>query len=362
MSATLPSSRRSATDRTVSSAPAWTRSRTGSPARSCPRSLEDRPSPWAALVLGAVAAMRPGPRLPVDLEPDRLPARPPGLDALVPRPAVSRARASRSSRRCSRAARPSRSSGSSRRSGSRPTSSSTGPRPSARCSGRRSRAPAIRSTGSSSSIPIFTGISLGTLVLCLDLPERAHAGSPAVGSGVLASYLAICAVLHARALAIWRRLDSPPANARVSALPQFLSPFRWMGLSETDDEIHVAFFDIGPFASGVENPQPPTRWKDVLQSLSDFYPPPGRARIQRYEKPPASRLLEAARRAAGLAGLPRLRALPAGNGLPGSRRRGDDHSPGPALPAVVHRALGARPGPGHPAAALRLPGPAGLGL
>ncbi|MET0619678.1 MAG: metal-dependent hydrolase [Thermoanaerobaculia bacterium] len=143
--------------------------------------------------------------------------------------------------------------------------------------------------------PIFTGITLGTLVLCLIFRTRARRIAR-VGSGVLASYLAICAVLHARALAIWRGLDSPPANARVSALPQFLSPFRWMGLSETDDEIHLAFFDIGPFARGVENPQAPTRWRDVLQSLSDFYPPPGRARIQRYEKPPASRLLEAARR------------------------------------------------------------------
>ena len=143
--------------------------------------------------------------------------------------------------------------------------------------------------------PIFTGISLGTLVLCLVFRTRSRRIAWA-GSGLLASYLAICAVLHARALAIWRRLDTPPANARVSALPQFLSPFRWMGLSETGEEIHLAFFDIGPFARGVENPQPPTRWKDVLQSLSDFYPPPGRARIQRYEKPPASRLLEAARR------------------------------------------------------------------
>ncbi len=143
--------------------------------------------------------------------------------------------------------------------------------------------------------PIFTGISLGTLVLCLVFRTRSRRIAWA-GSGLLASYLAICAVLHARALAIWRRLDAPPANARVSALPQFLSPFRWMGLSETDEEIHLAFFDIGPFARGVENPQPPTRWKDVLQSLSDFYPPPGRARIQRYGKPPASRLLEAARR------------------------------------------------------------------
>ena len=143
--------------------------------------------------------------------------------------------------------------------------------------------------------PIFTGISLGTLVLCLVFRTRSRRIAWA-GSGLLASYLAICAVLHARALTIWRRLDAPPANARVSALPQFLSPFRWMGLSETDEEIHLAFFDIGPFARGVENPQPPTRWRDVLQSLSDFYPPPGRARIQRYGKPPASRLLEAARR------------------------------------------------------------------
>ena len=142
--------------------------------------------------------------------------------------------------------------------------------------------------------PIFTGITLGTLILCLVFRTRSRRIAWA-GSGLLASYVAICAVLHARALAIWRRLDAPPATARVSALPQFLSPFRWMGLSETDDEIHLAFFDIGPFARGVENPQPPTRWKDVVQSLSDFYPPPDRARIQRYGKPASSRLLEAAR-------------------------------------------------------------------
>ncbi len=68
-----------------------------------------------------------------------------------------------------------------------------------------------------------------------------------------------------------------------------------MGISETEEEIHVAFFDIGPFARGIDDPQPPTRWRDVLQSLSDYYPPPERARIQRYEKPPRSQRLEAAR-------------------------------------------------------------------
>jgi hypothetical protein len=69
-----------------------------------------------------------------------------------------------------------------------------------------------------------------------------------------------------------------------------------MGLSETDGEIHVAFFDIGPFARGVDDPQPPKRWRDVLKSLADFYPPPARARIQRYAKPPSTKLLDAARR------------------------------------------------------------------
>jgi inner membrane protein len=143
--------------------------------------------------------------------------------------------------------------------------------------------------------PVFTGISFGTLVLCLVFRKSGRRIALA-GTGLLFAYVASCAVLHARALAVWRRLDKPPAGARVAALPQFLSPFRWMGLSETDSEIHVAFFDIGPFAKGVDDPQPPKRWSEVLRALSDFYPPPGRARIQRYEKPPDSQVLQAARR------------------------------------------------------------------
>jgi inner membrane protein len=143
--------------------------------------------------------------------------------------------------------------------------------------------------------PVFTGITFGTLALCLVFKKSGRRIAIA-GTGLLLAYVAFCGVLHSRALAIWRRLDSPPAGARVAALPQFLSPFRWMGLTETDTGIHVAFFDIGPFAKGVENPQPPRRWSEVLRSLSDFYPPPERARIQRYDKPPDSRVLEAARR------------------------------------------------------------------
>ena len=65
---------------------------------------------------------------------------------------------------------------------------------------------------------------------------------------------------------------------------------------EADSEIHYAFFDIGPFAKGVENPQPPQRWRDVLRSLSDSSPPRSRARVGRFAKRPATALLEGARR------------------------------------------------------------------
>ena len=143
--------------------------------------------------------------------------------------------------------------------------------------------------------PFFTGISLGTLVLTLVFRNGARRIA-IVGSGLLVAYIVFCAVLHARALAVWERLDRPPAGVRVAVLPQFLSPFRWLGLAESGNEIRVAFFDIGPFAKGVEDPQPPKRWRDVLQSLSDFYPPPSRAKVATYEKPPDSAVLEAARR------------------------------------------------------------------
>lgn len=143
--------------------------------------------------------------------------------------------------------------------------------------------------------PLFTGISLGTLVLTLVFRDRARRIAVS-GSGALLAYVAVCALLHARALETWRRLDRPPAGAKVAVLPQFLSPFRWLGLSESGGEIRVAFFDIGPFAKGIADPQPPRRWGQVLQALSDYYSPPDRARIASYEKPPASPALEAARK------------------------------------------------------------------
>jgi inner membrane protein len=141
--------------------------------------------------------------------------------------------------------------------------------------------------------PYFTGIASVTLLAATIFRPRGRIIS-AIGGAVLGAYVLLCAVLHSAALRAWQRLDAAPAGTKVAVLPQFLSPFRWLGLSDRENEIHVSFFDIGPFAKGVSSPRPPERISQIFSSLSDHYPPPERARIQRYAKPPPSpALLEA---------------------------------------------------------------------
>lgn len=142
--------------------------------------------------------------------------------------------------------------------------------------------------------PIFTGIVSLALLAAVVWRRRGRLFS-ALGAILLGSYIVSCAALHQKALRTWERLDRPPEGSRVAVLPQFLSPFRWLGLNERPGEVHVAFFDIGPFARGAENPRPPERFSEILTSLWDFYPPPKRARIRRFLKPPDSVLLDAAR-------------------------------------------------------------------
>jgi inner membrane protein len=142
--------------------------------------------------------------------------------------------------------------------------------------------------------PFFTAIVL--LGLVLSIAWRARSRQVAVASSVLlAAYVTFCAVLHHRALATWRALDHPAPGATVAALPQFLSPFRWLALTEEGSEVHAAFFDIGPFAKGSENPQPPVKMSQLFSSLSDYYPPPARARIQKFTQASESPALAAAR-------------------------------------------------------------------
>jgi len=142
--------------------------------------------------------------------------------------------------------------------------------------------------------PVFTGIVAAAL-LAAALFRRRGREVAAAGGLLLIGYIGFCGVLHARALEEWRRRDRPGDGVRVAVLPQFLSPFRWLGLAEHPDSIHVAFFDIGPFARGAAEPRPPERFSEVLRSLSDFYPPPERMRVRRYAQPPPSSALEAAR-------------------------------------------------------------------
>ncbi|HEX9148636.1 MAG TPA: metal-dependent hydrolase [Thermoanaerobaculia bacterium] len=141
--------------------------------------------------------------------------------------------------------------------------------------------------------PYFTGIvSVWLLATTIFRPKGRFLSS--LGVLMLGAYVAVCAILHAKALSVWKGMDSPPSGAKVGVLPQFLSPFRWLGVTERPDDIHVAFFDIGPFARGNPSPHPPTRLSEIFSSLSDYYPPPDRARIQRYDKPRPSPALAAA--------------------------------------------------------------------
>ncbi len=138
--------------------------------------------------------------------------------------------------------------------------------------------------------PYFTAIVSVTLLAATIFRSKGRLIST-IGSAVLGVYVLLCGVLHAAALRSWQRMDAIPPGTKAAVLPQFLSPFRWLGLSDRGNEIHVSFFDIGPFAKGIASPRPPERITQIFSSLSDYYPPPERARIERYAKPLPSRPL-----------------------------------------------------------------------
>ncbi len=146
--------------------------------------------------------------------------------------------------------------------------------------------------------PIFTAIVSISLVAATIFRAKGRLVST-IGAALLLAYLALCATLHSAALRTWKRMDATPPGAKAIVLPQVLSPFRWLGLAERENEIHVAFFDIGPFAKGRPGqaaPRPPTRLAEVFSSVSDYYPPPEQATIARYAKPvPSPALTEASR-------------------------------------------------------------------
>ena len=144
--------------------------------------------------------------------------------------------------------------------------------------------------------PVFTGIVLATPRPRARLPRARQRRIAAAGAGLLARlHRASAPSLHARALATWKRMDAPPPGATVAVLPQFLSPFRWLGLSERGARSTWRSSTSARSPRGVADPKPPKKWSEILASLRDFYPPPERAKIRSFERPPASPVLEAAR-------------------------------------------------------------------
>ena len=111
--------------------------------------------------------------------------------------------------------------------------------------------------------PIFTTIGAFGLLVSAAVPGRGRRAA-SIASALLILYLLFCATLHARALAAWNRIDRAPAGAPVAVLPQLLSPFRWLGLSDHGDSLHACFFDIGPFARAVPAPVTPEKLSEAL--------------------------------------------------------------------------------------------------
>ncbi len=140
----------------------------------------------------------------------------------------------------------------------------------------------------------FSAISLITVLLSLVRPASGRKIA-AWGGAALAAYITFCAALHAKALETWRRIDRPPPGASVAVMPQLLSPFRWLALSDHGGSVHACFFDIGPFARAAPTPRVPERLSEALRRLPEFYPPPERARVRSFDRPPDSLELRRAR-------------------------------------------------------------------
>jgi membrane-bound metal-dependent hydrolase YbcI (DUF457 family) len=93
--------------------------------------------------------------------------------------------------------------------------------------------------------PFFTGILLLTLLLGKTLPKQKRLFVQ--GGGILvAAYIGVEIVSHSIALG---KIDEAVRSEkvtplRVSALPQPLSIFRWMGLVQTEDGVMQTFFSV----------------------------------------------------------------------------------------------------------------------
>jgi inner membrane protein len=152
--------------------------------------------------------------------------------------------------------------------------------------------------------PFFTGIPVAALVASLFVRRRPQLVGILGAAGLLA-YVGFCAAMHRRALGSARRLF--PA-ADVAALPQPLSPLRWMLVADRGGEMDVAYVRLGggappPAAAGGRPP-------GILQRLRSAYAAPASAPIERFGTGDGDRRVVASGRFADVAAWRRFARFP----------------------------------------------------
>ena len=126
--------------------------------------------------------------------------------------------------------------------------------------------------------PYFTGIPVAALVASLFARDRGRLVGVA-GSIALFGYIGGCAAMHRKALAAGRRLFP---TAEISALPQPLSPRRWMILGNVGDAIDVAYVRLGGAAAAKPGASAGERKRGMLEALKESYGPPGQATVAKF--------------------------------------------------------------------------------
>lgn len=134
---------------------------------------------------------------------------------------------------------------------------------------------------------LLSGLLVAGLVAAGLLSRKGDAPSRrAARAGALAAtaYVLLCGVLHARAMGHLRRL-APAGAESLAAIPQPLSPGRWLLLSGDSREVRSWYVRLWGKAEERAAPLPPGRAVDAfskrrdlfLRQLATLYRPPGAA-------------------------------------------------------------------------------------
>lgn len=145
---------------------------------------------------------------------------------------------------------------------------------------------------------VLSGILVLGLAGAIAVARRSEArGRIAARATLVAAtaYVLFCGFRHAEALRVARRIlpDSPDAP-RLAAIPQPLSPDRWLLLGDDGDRVSAAFVDLslqGPSPAPAADPETFERaaasahgLRFLLANLSGLYRPPGDPGIRRIPK------------------------------------------------------------------------------